>query len=1137
MDLNHLRKWPAGLSRIKLIFSQINPHLTFILSHSRAIITTFEYIEKLIPELTLLDLAIIKFLLPNGDVFFGYVDENQINPDNESSLKSPSKPVSADDVYELLATKNHRLNQLLVFKFDDMKLDSIGALSRRNQKESLFFNHKDLSITKLSHSQLVNMISSRADKFTIGVSKYLSTFSPEISDDDIMNHLYQQAHHLIPEKLDFRDPVDAMNNRKRIKLESLSPDTTPWTADDMINLLKSGPHYNNQIEYEAVFTPQKPQLCIPFDVDLYNIHPYLIHALQHYKGINLHTDLYSHQVEALSSLMGDEKNHVIISTSTSSGKSLVYQIPIINDILWDIETYGTKAPRKSTAFFVFPTKALAQDQKNHLELLIKYIPDDNCRRILVDTYDGDTDSKSKAHIRRYSDIVFTNPDAIHAAILPNHDGFYNDNGWSEFLLVLKYVVMDEIHVYKGSFGVHVSYIMARLARIVTKVRLDEAKLLFVSCSATVLDPASHFKVVCSIPEDDFIVHIDKDGSPCCEKKFLLWNPPPLMNKKGEYLPIDKFFSSLKSQPSPNMVPRVNIMLELARVLLQILAHSSSLKVIVFCPIRKMCEILMKEARNLLKEPEFRDSLIVEGDIMAYRGGYSKEDRRNIEQKMFNGDVRALVATNALELGIDLSDLDVVITCGFPRLKLNLHQQFGRSGRGQRAQGSLAILVVGSGPVEHHYIQNPQELCDKSTYEDLCVGSLIGIDMHRLILENHLQCAAFEHSLDVDSDYKWFSRDNNGKQLFQSLCKEKLNVDNYGKYRSSPEYLPWPPEHVLIRNVEETHYAVVDITNGRNLIIEEIEESRTSFTLYEGGIFLHQGLPYLIKEFNTDGKYAKVIRVDVDWITQQRDFTDVDPIEIEYVRCLKTIENSQGDIPAYFGKIETTIIVFGFFKVNKKGEIIEPVEVKNPPVHFYSKGFWLDIPKSTLDALSEKHLSPAGGIHAAQHTIMNVLPIYISGATTDSNVRYYSDVGESELLTECKAPEKEFARTQTKRIRPGRLIFYDAKGGRSGSGVSAKAFEHINKILLTAFQRIDNCQCQWGCPNCVTASFCKEGLVVMSKPAAYIILGNLIGKSLSDLLQAVPDGPEANLPNITIETVKSSSSAIKMSRSVKVVNEK
>lgn len=1119
MDIS---QWPPTFKRLVRIFSSINTHLSFLLSHSRSSIPSYEHFKFLVPDLTIEDLAIIKYFF--GEIFFDYVQkEDLFGPAGIKYTQEKgyhmNAPDGVDDMYSMVEIAD----QILLFTFEDMKLDNIAATfkgkSFRNQniEPNTFFNHKDLNIQKLTNDQLVLVIKTRMDKFVLAIDKFLNENNSAVIDEIHLLHKLRE-NLTIPQRIDLTDPVEQINKRRK-----LVPNRITLTCNELVTILKNNQLYRDQIVLERPFTLAKAPQYELFDTG--NIHPVLAQAIKLLKGIDIATHLYRHQAKALNALINHDTTHVITSTPTSSGKSFIYQIPILNDILWDIDHNRI---RYTTAIFIFPTKALAQDQKKHIQDLINYFP--SKYSITVDTYDGDTEQTAKSLIRNQCDIIFTNPDTLHASILPNHDGLnygYGD-GWQRFLISLKYVIVDEIHIYRGSFGINVSYVMARLLRVLDSFP-QHHKIHFISSSATVLNPKSHFRTICSIPSHEDILHIDEDGSGSCEKLLLIWQPPPLMNKRGQILSPD----------SNVIVPRINNVYELARILLVLLSGSPHIKVIVFCPIRKITEILMKEIRTLLRQSEFQDKNIDERDIMVYRGGYSKADRRIIEQKMFSGELRAIVATNALELGIDLSYLDVVIACGFPILKMNMHQQFGRAGRGKDSKGSLAIFVAGSVPVDQYYLNHPEEILDKSNYEDLCVDGLIGAQMHKLILERHLQCAAFELPLRLE-DSKWFCNGTNDPKrlkLYKDLCSQKLNLDKFGKYRVNPAFLPWPPEKVALRAIELPGYVVVDISNGRNVVIEEVEESRTSFTLYEGGIFLHQGLPYLVKELNTDKKFAKVIRVNVDWITQQRDFSDIDPVEIEFVTCLKSLLTEIADVPAYFGKVLTTIIVFGFFKVNKKGEILEAVEVKNPPVKFLSKGFWLDIPQKVLDTLESKQLSKAGAIHAAQHTIMNILPIFISGSvSTDANSRFTTQSsGQSELSTECKAPEKEFAKRQTTRIRPGRLIFYDSKGGPEGLGVSAKAFEYINEILMAAYERVHDCECKWGCLKCITPSFCKEGLQVMSKPGAFIILGSLVGRNLTELLMEVPDGPEENLPKIQIETIRAASSVVKMAKDIEIID--
>ncbi|SGZ55232.1 CIC11C00000005657 [Sungouiella intermedia] len=1155
--------WPEPLVGLFGKFRLINTHLTFLSSFSRHTIPTFDHLQKLNNDISMLDLAMIKFLLPPGDVSFEYVDENQVMLNEKVRFSwdrgySQNQPKTVDDAYEAISRQEEPKHekQLLIFEFTDIRTQGIGAIikgkdvdNRKRQKREIkdnlfntdypdfFLETTKLTMDQLTQEQLQAIIKGRNNTFTACVEKFLLDFTQEDIDEGVpFKTLVESTVKTVPEPSHLSDPVDMMAVRQS---DSVLTADKP-EMEEMMNVLKEKPLFRDQILVSATLTAPRPAKLELLDHNL--IHPDLVEALWQFKGIDaVDGGLYLHQAQALRAIT-DHKKHVIVSTSTSSGKSLIYQIPILNDILNDIDAGINGKCRTATAMFIFPTKALAQDQKRHLTELISHLPTKN-RKITVDTYDGDTASKDRGRIRNHADIIFTNPDAIHAAILPNHnmDTSLEPRGWEEFLRNLKYVVMDELHVYKGTFGVHVSYVMTRLNRLISLLTYDTIPL-YISCSATIKNPESHFRTVCAIPDSGVVEHIHEDGSPSTEKKLVVWEPPVLMNKKGQRnIPQKKLAlaTSVETTIKSPYLPRESIIGELAKILVHLLCKLPSIKVIVFCPIRQVCELLIKEVRSLIAShdhPEWTG--LHEHDVMSYRGGYSKSDRRAIESKMFNGQLRAIVATNALELGIDLSDLDVVISCGFPGLKLNLHQQFGRAGRGKSSKGSLAILVCGGNPVDRFYLKNPHELCDKNSYEDLCVEGILDGSLNQLVMSMHLQCAAFEWPIDLEKDQKWFSPHGLPKMnaAFETLCKEKLNMDNRGTYRTDPRYLPWPSEKISLRAIELTNYAVVDITNNRNIVIEEVEELRTSFTLYEGGIFLHQGLPYLVKEFNPDEKYAKVERVKVTWITQQRDFSDVDPIEIELVKRLQPPNfEKPSDIPVFFGKIQTTIIVFGYFKVSRKLEILEAVEVKNPPVILKSKGLWLDIPTSAIRAIQEKKLSPAGGIHAAQHAIMNVLPIFITGgATTNPNVRYTSNLGDAELATECKAPEKEFAQRQSKRKRPARLIFYDAKGGERGTGISAKTFEFIDDIVYTTYQRVLGCECEWGCPLCVSGSFCKENMLVMSKPAAIIILGTLLGYPVEELKEQVLDGPEENMPPLKVETITEEGRTVKFAPDVEIV---
>ncbi|CCG24735.1 ATP-dependent RNA helicase [Candida orthopsilosis Co 90-125] len=1116
--------WSPYFKRLFSIFHEINKYATFLASHSRGVIPSVQLFQRLNKTITTTDLATIKYLFPEDEIFFDYVDENQIMVSFVEEVKFGSKGYGQTPVANKFDDKGpQQSKQILIFDFQDVKIHGIGKMvkGRKRMKmdtkprefdasvrQGFFLNDIKSAIQPLDKNNLTKIIQRRDSRFKQFIVNFLG------KQDDLeraQEALTKDALKLVPEKPSLTDMVEVLEDKEIV----VANDKVLYTTNEMIESLKNSRTYADQIvSTQKLNDTQPPRFQALSSTTSGGLHPEIREALLAAKGISIDDGLYTHQAEALETLLDESKEaHLIVSTSTASGKSLIYQIPVLNSILWDI-TNGLKG-RHTTALFIFPTKALAQDQIKQFRSFLNRLPSNSRRPIVIDTYDGDTPFTERVRISKEADILFTNPDTIHASILPNS----NFESWREFIKGLKYIVVDELHIYKGTFGINVGYVMARLLRIKNRFCPDEKSFRFVSCSATISNPAQHFKTICSIPDKSEVVHVSNDGSARCEKKMLVWNPPVLMNNRGERGPADS---------SNKLITRVSPIFESARLLLTLLTELQGLKIIVFCPIRVVSEMMMREVRSLLQKPPYSKSGLVQSDIMSYRGGYSKSDRRIIEKKMFDGQLRAIIATNALELGIDLSDLDVVITCGFPMSKSNLHQQFGRAGRRKDAKGSLVIFVPGRSPVDQYYIEHADDLVH-NTYEDLCVDSLRDMEHGSLILERHLQCAAYEDAIVLNDDYKWFSKGRSFK-AFENILIEHLVQDIGNRFIPNSKYMPKPSKLVSIRAVEDDNVAVVDITNNRNIVIEEVELSRTTFTIYDGGIFLHQGQPYLVKEFNHEQRYAKVERVNVDWTTSQRDYTDVDPEEIELVKPLVPISSTKSvDIPAFFGLIKIEMKVFGFFKVNRKEEILEVVEVNNPPIIAYAKGCWLNVPKAAIDLIKAKQLSAAGGIHAAAHGIMNMLPIFVNYSQANANL------GDFELATECKAPTKEFKTTNSERKRPARLVFYDTKGGKNGSGYSYKIFECIDELINSTFYRILKCDCQWGCPLCIVSNACREQMRVMSRPASLIVLASFLGLDLRKLAESIPNGPEPGIPPILHETISADTSSVRFSPNVRILN--
>lgn len=466
------------------------------------------------------------------------------------------------------------------------------------------------------------------------------------------------------------------------------------------------------------------------------------------------------------------------------------------------------------------------------------------------------------------------------------------------------------------------------------------------------------------------------------------------------------------------------------------------------------------------------------------GGYTPQDRRRIEKEMFEGKLVGIIGTSALELGVDIGSLDAVVTVGFPYTIANLRQQSGRAGR--RNRDSLSVLIGDCFPTDQYYMHNPDEIFTKPNSE-------LQVDLtNMLVLEGHIQCAAFEMPITPDSDQIYFT-----KQLSE-ICSERLVEDELGFYHTSPRFLPYPSRTVAIRDTEDSHFAIINTTHGANTVLEELEASRAFFTIYEGGIFLHQGLTYLVKEMNTESMLAKVERVNVDWTTQQRDFTDIDPIETERIRRIPGTLSR-----AFFGIIKIHQNVFGFFKVDKKRRILDAVEVDNPPIIIFSKGMWLDVPRAALEILETRRLNLAAAIHAAEHAILSLMPNFVISMPGD-------------VKTECKYAIKEFAKKETARKRPARLTFFDAKGGQHGSGIAAKAFEFVDLLLTQACERVEACRCLEGCLECCCSERCREANQVMSKAGAEVVLKSLLGREID--VDALPWGPEDERVQAGIETI-------------------
>ncbi|TVY81441.1 ATP-dependent helicase HRQ1 [Lachnellula suecica] len=1041
--------WPSSFQALEKTHRALNLVFTFCTTRKQ-VITTFETIKTAVEghikrNLRIEEVAQIVALRPGG-MNFAYVDEAMLQVDVRGSERDDTfrggkpkdwfAPAPPSDASVGGITGNEGLGhgdritgdgeEVLYFEFVDgdlkrqVKDKKTGEATRATRK----LKDEELKMPVFSQKQLMGLIEKRNTKFGYAINAFLNRCEADKTDPE----------ETLREESEAYIPAPSVSRSTTPKPEfSMLPKSIPTersSIPEIIKEIKESDWYTGQIvpDGHRVFDPQE---AIYGDLN-FRLSQDLVNALYNTKGI---TQLYAHQAEAINNL--HDGSHVIVATSTSSGKSLIYQIPVLHELEKDHNT---------RAMYIFPTKALAQDQRRSLKEMMRFMT--GLEEAVVETFDGDTAMVDRNLIRDEGRIIFTNPDMLHITILPQEEK------WRTFLQNLKYVVVDEIHVYNGLFGSHVALIMRRLRRVCAAVGNRHIK--FISCSATVANPLEHFKTIFGIEN---VRMTDFDGSPSGRKEFLCWNTP------------------FKDPADPSS-GRGDTMAESARLFCQLILRG--VRVIAFCRVRKGCEALVAAVKQELLTLERPECM---ARVMGYRGGYTPQDRRRIESEMFEGKLMGIIATTALELGVDIGSLDAVITVGFPYTIANLRQQSGRAGR--RNKDSLSVLVGDCFPTDQYYMQNPDEIFTKPNCE-------LQVDLQNmLVLEGHIQCAAYEMPIRPDEDSVYFGK------LLGEVAEDRLQKDALGFFHCHDRFRPVPSRFVAIRETEEEHFAIVDISHGKNTVLEELEASRAFFTLYDGGIFLHQGNSYLVKEFNPERKIAKVELVKVDWTTQQRDYTDIDPIETEAIcRIPKSLSK------AFYGQIKIQQNVYGFFKVDKKRRILDAVQVDNPPIIRFSKGMWLDVPKQALDILQDRHLNIAGAIHAAEHAVLSLMPNFVVSMPGD-------------VRTECKVAQKEFAQKETARKRPARLTFYDAKGGAGGSGISTKAFEYIDLLLKQAVRRVEACHCHEGCLECVTSESCKHANEVMSKAGSEVILKSLLNMEID--IDALPMGPEDMSP-AGIETV-------------------
>jgi DEAD/DEAH box helicase domain-containing protein len=606
--------------------------------------------------------------------------------------------------------------------------------------------------------------------------------------------------------------------------------------------------------------------------------------------------LYTHQAQAID--LARNGRSVAVATGTGSGKSLCFQVPIAEAIL--------RSPADSTALLLYPTKALAQDQLRSLGAL-------DVPGLVPATYDGDTDPETRAWVRRHANVVLTNPDMLHAGILPNH------GRWQTFLMRLKYVVLDELHTLRGIFGTHVAHLVRRLRRLCHLYGSDPT---FVLGSATVGEPGRLASSVCGLP----VTEVLDDGSPRGERLFALWNPP-LLERRG-----------------PGGRARGSGNVETSMLLAALVQHSY--RGIAFTRSRKGAELVAVRARDQLPDE-------LASSVRPYRSGYLTDERREIEDELFRGALRGVSATSALELGIDVGGLDFCILNGFPGTIASMWQQAGRAGRQQ--QRSLAVLVAGDDALDQWFMAHPHELFARSP-EPVIVNPA-----NPFVLDPHLACAAYELPLTPADDPFWSDDLEDGIR--------RLVVDDTLRLREGRAVFAGrerPAQAVGLRTGSSREFSIVD---REGTLIGTVDATRAFSSVHPGAIYLHQGQHYRVDTLDVDDAAAWVTAVDPQETTQTRSSTSVSIVETER-------EVDVGSSALALGVVEVTEQVTGYRRISLiDGETIGDVDLDLPPTCLTTRAFWYTVDPAVLAAAAVRPRAVPGTLHAAEHAAIGMLPLF------------------------------------------------------------------------------------------------------------------------------------------------------------------
>ncbi|MFD1426557.1 DEAD/DEAH box helicase [Kroppenstedtia sanguinis] len=669
--------------------------------------------------------------------------------------------------------------------------------------------------------------------------------------------------------------------------------------------------------------------------------------------------LYTHQAAAVEASL--EGKHVVIVTPTASGKTLCYNLPVLHRILEEPE---------ARALYIFPTKALAYDQLKELNAMIEALD----RGIKGYTYDGDTPPAARQMIRRAGHLVVTNPDMLHQAVLPHH------TKWVKLFENLRYIVIDELHAYRGVFGSHFANVLRRLKRICRHYGSDPQ---FILSSATIANPVEFAEKLVGVP-----VHlVDQNGAPSDEKHFVFFNPPVVNSALGI---------------------RRSSVLE-AKTLAEELIRND-VQTIVFARSRVRVEVLLTYLQKRLPD-----------QVRGYRGGYLPTQRRQIEEGLRKGEIRGVVSTNALELGIDIGELEACVICGYPGTVASTWQQAGRAGRRQGA--SITFLVASSNPLDQYMIEHPEYFLQRTPEH-----ALIQPD-NLVILVNHIKCAAYELPFVEGEEFGVATTE----EVLDFLVEERILHRSGGRWYWMDQ--SFPAKEISLRSAAQENFVIIDISETQHRVLGEVDRFSAPTLIHEEAIYLHEGVQYQVEKLDYEEKKAFVRKVDVDYYTDANLAVQLRVLEVERT------ESDGPNREKAMGEVTVNALATLFKKI-KFGthENIGSGPIQLPEEEMHTTAYWLTAGEEIASRLGREDLQ--SGLVGLSHVLSHLAPLYLMCDPRDLGV-----------VTQIKAIHS----------RKPTIFLYDKYPG--GVGLSEKLFELHRELLYISREHIRRCPCEEGCPSC------------------------------------------------------------------------